>query len=312
VFISSLFGKTRPVNYILSLSFLFVFFLLAHTGFSKSWLPAAVLPEKILSLGALLFSVLVVNFIVQRNQLTTTNAFALLFYCLFAVLFPETLVDPNVLFASFFLLLAERRLISLKSMKDVKSKVFDGALWILVSSLFINWMVVFLVLVWIYIYFYEPKNLKLWFIPLAAVGTIGLVGWAGSYLLGNPTYLLSHYSLSVALPRAVDFSGPWIRIVVFLFLALLAGLVSFLRQSRSGHGRLTQMRLLALGWLMGIVVLVLTRDRMGSTVMLTFFPSAVFLGKYVESIGRDFFRELVLGGSVLVSLGVFFSQWVLK
>jgi carbon starvation protein CstA len=72
------------------------------------------------------------------------------------------------------------------------------------------------------------------------------------------------------------------------------------------------MRLLALGWLMGIVVLVLTRDRMGSTVMLTFFPSAVFLGKYVESIGRDFFRELVLGGSVLVSLGVFFSQWVLK
>jgi hypothetical protein len=100
--------------------------------------------------------------------------------------------------------------------------------------------------------------------------------------------------------------------VVFLILALLAGLVSFLRQSRSGHGRLTQMRLLALGWLMGIVVLLLTGDRMGSTVMLTFFPASVFLGKYVESIGRDFFRELVLGMALLASLWVFFAQWFLK
>lgn len=312
MFISSLFGKTRPVNYILSLSFLFVFFLLAHTGFSGSWPQAEKLPEKGLSLGALLFSVLAVNFIVQRNQLTATHAFALLFYVLFAVLFPETLVDPGVLFAAFFLLLAERRLISLKSMKDVKSKVFDGALWILVSSLFINWMVVFLVLVWLYIYFYEPKNLRLWFIPLAAMGAMGLVGWAGSFLLGDPEYLLTHYSLSFRLPQAVDSSGPWIRIGVFLFIAFAAGLASFLRQSRSGHGRLTQMRLLALGWLFGIVVLLLTGDRMGSTVMLTFFPAAVFLAKYVESIGRDFFRELVLAGALLASLGVFFAQWFLK
>lgn len=311
--ISSLFGKTRPANYVLALSFLTLFFALAHFGLLREFSGVEKFLEKLLSLACLLFSVFVVNFIVQRNQLTGTNSYAVLFYCLFIPLFPDSLIDTKILFATFFLLLAERRLISMRSLKNSKEKIFDGALWIFAASLFINWMIVFSLLVWVYIYFYEPKNLRYWIIPIAAALVVGMMGWSVSFLLGDPEYLFRHYTFSFQIYLFEEMSiTSLIKIAVFLAVVILAVFISFLKLSGSGHGKLTQMRLLALGWLFGVAVLILNSERYEGAIMLTFMPSAVFMTKYVESIKREFIRELVFTGTLLISLGAFFAQWVLK
>jgi len=313
VIISSLFGKTRPVNYVLLLSLLFVFFAVAHLGFARMTFDRVSFLQGLWSLGCLLFSVFIVNFIVQRNQLTAAHSFTMLFYALFIILFPDTFMDPKVIFAAFFLLLGYRRLISLKSLKNPKSKIFDGALWILVASLFLNQLIFLLILVWFYVYFYVPKQLNYWLVPLAAVVVVALTSWSFSYVAGDPEFLFRHYSLLFKNATLLSFSGGyWIKPIVFLLLVLISGILSFVRQGKSGQGKLTQLRLLILGWFLVILIISFSGERIGSTIMLTFFPSAVFMARYVESIRRGYIKDIVLSATAVISILGFFLQWVVK
>lgn len=311
--ISSLFGKTRPVNYILVLSVVFVFFSLAQFHPGSGFAPSAHIIWVILSLCCLLFSLYLVNFIVQRNQLTASDSYAMLLYAQFTILFQDSLRDPMVVIATLFLLLSLRRLISMKSMKDLKEKVFDGALWIFVSSLFVNWALLFLPLVWVYIYFYIPKKFNFWLIPLAAGATVGLTSWSLFYLLGDTGFLFDHFTFSPEYYSITNLqTSSIVKTAGFLFLVVLSGVISFVKQGKSGQGRLTQLRLLVIVWAFSVLVAFLTGDRAAEAVMFTFFASAVFLARYVESLRRAFFKNLVLYGFTLLAILVFFIEWVVK
>jgi hypothetical protein len=134
--ISSIFRKTKPFNYVILLTFLFVFygvvvFLLFSTPYQQN-----ILFEQIFSLAALLFLIFLINFVVKRNKITGPNSFVILFFTLLIVLFPEVLLDNNGIFCTFFLLLAVRKLLSIKSLIKIKLKIFDASIWIAVSSFF--------------------------------------------------------------------------------------------------------------------------------------------------------------------------------
>jgi len=164
--ISSVFGRTKPINYIIILVFLFAFYWFVHFFlFQRIYSPEQLLLKAFI-LAVLLFSVFMVNFIVSRNKITEVNSYALLLYALLIVLFPETITDGNAIFCSFFILLAIRRIISIKSLKEIKFKIFDATFWIMVSSLFYDWALLFLTMVFVAIYLYEPKNIRNWIIPI--------------------------------------------------------------------------------------------------------------------------------------------------
>jgi hypothetical protein len=311
--ISSLFGKTRPVNYILVLSAVFVFFSLAQfpgedarVTFSPFFWIAG-------SLCCLLLSLFLVNFMVQRNQLTAADSYAMLLYAQFIILFQDSLRDPMALIAMFFLLLAQRRLISMKSLKNLKEKIFDGALWIFASSLFVNWTIFFILLVWVYIYFYTPKKINYWLIPLAAGVTVALIAWSFFYLLGDPEYLFAHFTFTAEYAGIKNLpTNSIVKIVGFLTLILIAGIIAFVKQGKSGQGRLIQLRLLIIVWILAVFVALLTGERLISTIVFTFFVSAVFLARYVESIRRGFIKSIILYALTMVSILVFFLEWVGK
>lgn len=292
---------------------MFAFFILSHVGIDYGSLGSAGFLGLLLSLGCLLFSLFLVNFIVQRNQLTAAHSFAMLFYTFFLVLFPETLLDAQVIYATFFLLLAERRLISMRSMKSMKTKIFDGALWIIISSLFVNWTIVFIILVWCYIYFYVPKQFNYWLIPVTAAVAVALTGWSVSYLLGEPDYLFRHYAFSLkALNPGNASVASLVKSGLFLLISLAAGVASFIKQGKSGQGKLTQFRLIVLGWFLGVLVVLLTGDRFRSTIMFIFLPSAVFMARYVELLRNKFLKDILILGMMVLCLGVYLFQWVFK
>lgn len=311
--ISSVFGKTKPVNYILVLSFLFVVFCLVRLGPFPLEDPISELPALVLALACLLFSVLAVNFIVQRNQLTAPHSYAIYFFALLALVFPESMIDRETILANFFILLALRRLFSLKSLRDTKSKIFDGTLWILISSLFLNWTLLYLVLVWVHIYFYEPKSLRNWLVPLAALAAFALIGVAAAFLMGRPDFFGTHYRIEWEGMGA--YWSAWkqaLKIGLFLLVVLLAGFVSFLKLGKSGHGKILPMRLTALTLFISMAVVIFRSSGHQNSVLLTFFPAVVFLSKYVETVRRDNIREGILLGSLALCLVVFLGEWVGK
>tara|TARA_R110000744_G_scaffold200844_3_gene319974 strand:- start:1070 stop:1516 length:447 start_codon:yes stop_codon:yes gene_type:complete len=133
--ISSFFGKTKPINYIVLAIFLFLFYF-ANIFFQlKEQRINEVIPLEILLFVTLLLAVFIINLIVRTEKATEFNSYAMVFFVLLIVAFSDELVLQNVIFANFFLLLAFWRILSIKSIRNVKSKIFDASLLITIASL---------------------------------------------------------------------------------------------------------------------------------------------------------------------------------
>ena len=298
--ISSIFGKTKPVNYLLLLGFLFGFFWLIHfVRFDRRYSPEQLAIQTLL-LAILCFCVFIVNFIVKRNQVTGGNSYAILYFVLLIVLFPRVLLDGNAIGCTFFLLLAFRRLLSLRSLRNIKLKIFDASLWVAVSSLFYDWALIFMVLVYLAIYFYEPKNFKNWLVPLSALITALLISSSLLVLRGLPDFLEEHYRFSLSLDR--DFTALKAyntKLLLYSVLVILTGFLAFLKMGTLGLGRILTVRLVAIALTIGLAVTFLKTDKTVFPVLITFFPAATLITKYVEVIKRPNVKEVVLILSVV-------------
>lgn len=311
--ISIIFGKTKPINYIIVLTFLFVFYWIVHFMlFGKIYGPEEVIGQ-LLVVSILFFSFFLVNFIVKRNKITGTNSFAILFYALLMVIFPETLADSNAIFSSFFLLLASRRLLSMRSLKNIKFKVFDATLWILVSTLFYDWAVLFLLLVFIAVYFYQPKIKKNWLVPFSAIFVFLMITQCVLILSNKQDFLFNHYEFKFS-PNMVYFSywGHSTKLICYVLGAFAVGLISFVKLGKGNIGQVVNMRLIAMAFVIGIILNILKLSDHVYPIMVTFFPATVFCTKYIESIRRANIKEMILMASIVVPFIIFFSSMALK
>ena len=299
--ISSIFSKTKPVNYLLLLGFLFFFYWAVHYfRYQRIYSLDEYLYWGFL-LGMLLFSIFLVNFIVKRNQITGSNSYAMFYYVLLIVAFPEVMTDENAIPCSLFLLLAARRILSMRSLKNLKTKIFDATLLTAVASLFYDWSLLFLILVFVAIYFYEPKNIKNWLVPVTALCTVALIASGLLIVIGIPDYLYEHYKFSLSLDR--NFAALWTyssKLILYAALIILTGILAFLKMGKLGLGRIITVRLIAISVSIGLVVTFLKSNADVYPVLITFFPGAVLITKYVEVIKRQKIKELVLVLSVLI------------
>ena len=311
--ISSIFGKTKPINFIIVLAFLFLFYWSVHfLMFQRSYVPEELLRHTIV-LSILLFSIFVVNFIVKRNQITGTNSYAILFYALLIVVFQSSLLDNNVVLCSFFLLLAQRRLISLRSLKNVKLKILDATLWVTVASFFYDWALLYLILVFIAIYFYEPKNIRNWLIPFLGVFAVGVILYSVLLLIDEGEFFKDHYSFNLSFDT--NFYAYWgnsIKLVVYIIIILLTGFWAFLKIGKLGIGRIMTMRLIAISFTIGIVLTLLKTSSETFPVMVTFFSAAILLSKYIEVIKKVNIKEIALMISIFIPFVVLLTEWIVK
>ncbi|MCM4165934.1 MULTISPECIES: hypothetical protein [unclassified Arenibacter] len=311
--ISSIFGRTKPINYIILLVFLFIFYWFVHFFvFQKSYSPKQLLGQTAI-LGILSFSIFVVNFIALRNKITGGNSLAILFYILLIVLFPEVLIDANAIFCSFFLLLSIRRILSFRSLKDIKLKIFDATFWIMIASLFYDWAILYLLVVIVAIYFYEPKNIKNWLVPFAAIIAMALIMLAVLALGNNMDFLWNHYYFDFRF-NAVYFYDWSNSTLLFLYVSivLLCGFLAFLKLGSLGVGKIVTMRLIVLLFFIGLLVKVLKSTPETHPILITFFPAVVFITTYIQSIKKASLREIVLMVSVIVPFIVFLTNTLMK
>lgn len=307
--ISSIFGKTKPINFIILLGFLFLFYWCVQFYLlDREIAVEEVLVGTVVS-SILLFSVFVVDFVIKRNKLTGSNSFAIFFYTLLVVVFPETLRDNNTVLCSFFILLATRRLFSFKSLKDSKLKIFDATLWIMVASLFYDWALVYIILVFATIYIYEPKNIRNWLVVFSAGLCYFLLLLGILILIDKVGFLSSHYNFSIDLESIYPLRW-WssIKLSLYVLVNILLAFAAFLKLGQSGIGKIVTMRLVALSFVIGLIVNLLVFSDNTYAIMITFFPCVVFVTNYVESIKKANLLEVVLIMSIFLPLVVFVSK----
>ncbi len=311
--ISSVFGKTKPVNYIILLAFLFVLYWYVQLILFRIDFDTTSIVIQGLVTGVLLFTVFLVNFIVRRNQINESNSYAILFYVLLFVVFPEVVTDNNAILCSFFMLLAARRLISIRTLKNVPQKIFDASLWIMISSFFYDWAILFMILVFLSIYFYAPKSIKNWLIPLVAFLTIGLIMGSWLVVTNRVDFLKEHYVFSIS--SEINLTSYWLsqlKLNLYLAFVILAMLFAFINLSRFGHGRIISIRLITTFLIIAIIITLIKTSEGFSPVVLTFFPTAAILARYIEVFKRKKLREILLIVLVLTPFLVFATEWILK
>ncbi|QLG45232.1 DUF6427 family protein [Costertonia aggregata] len=311
--ISSIFGKTKPINHIIVLSFLFLFYWMVNFFvFGKTYTPNELFPQTLV-LGILTFSFFVVNFIVKRNKITGQNSFAIVLYTMLIVVFPEVLVDNNAILCNFFLLLGLRRLISIKSLKNIKLKIFDATLWICVASLFYDMALIFILLVFIAIYFYEPKNIRNWMVPFIGVFTVLMIVWALLILAGQEGFLMAHYTFSFEFDKGYFLNlQNSAKLIIYAVIVFVASLFTFIRMGKAGIGRIATMRLIVLFFILGILLKVLKTSSGTYPIIITFFPAVVFFTNYIEAIKKPNIKEVVLILSIVIPFIIFFSGLAMR
>lgn len=292
---------------------MFVFYWFVHFFlFQKSYSPEQLLGQTgILSL--LLFSLFVVNFISLRNKISGGNSYSILFYTLLIVIFPEVLVDSNAILCSFFLLLSIRRILSFRSLKNIKLKAFDATFWILIASLFYDWAILYLIVVVVAIYFYDPKNIKNWLVPLTAIAALALIVPAVLVLSNNLDFLWDHYQFNFQFNRVYfyDWSNSSL-LFLYVSIVLLCGFLAFIKMGNVGVGKLVTMRLVVLLFLIGLLVKVLKSSQDTHPILITFFPAVVFITTYVQSIKKEKVSEMVLMASVFIPFAILLANILMK
>ncbi len=311
--ISNIFGKTKPINFIIVFAFLFILYGIVHFFLLDKVYSTEEIVLQLVLIAVLLFSIFVSDFIIKRNKVTAPNSFAILFYALLIAVFPETLTDPSAIVCSLFLLLATRRLISMRSLKDMKLKVFDATLWVLVSSLFYEWAALYLLLVFAAIYIYEPKNIRNWLVPIAGLFTVFMITYCVLILAKNTDFLWNHYQFEVDFN--VEYFTKWsnsLKLVSYVLITLMVSIFAFLKLGKSGLGQIVTMRIMGFSFVIGLLVKVLSVTPDTHPIMLTFFPAAIFMTNYVESIKKANIKEIVLIISIVIPFLVLITNLALN
>lgn len=306
--ISSIFGKTKPVNFVILFSFIILLYPVTLFFILKRDIANLQPVKEIIVLAVLLFSVFIMDFIVKRNKLTKNNSYAILFFTLLLMLFPATLGDSNAIFCNLFLLLAMRRILSIKSLKNIKLKIFDASLWILIGSLFYEWGILYLALVLTAIFIYEPRNLRNWLVILSSAVCFVLILVGFLLVFERLDWLQQHYSYHLDFKNMFAFDlGSSVKIGLYILTNLVLVFWAFLKLGKAGVGRIIMIRLVVQSFVLGLLVNLLVLSKDNHALIITFFPSVILITNYVQSIKREKFREILLIVSILIPISFFFS-----
>lgn len=300
--IASVFSKSRPFNYILVVVTLVLSFFIYQIQQQNSstasneimgWLP------KLGILLTLIASLFITNFITKRNGLSKDNSYSALFFVAFLLFIPKVFTDSSIVISGFFVLLAMRRLISMKSLVTPKEKIFDASLWIFIAALFHFWSILFIVIVFVSIVFHVSGDYRNWVLPFIAFFAVGIVFLFFSLLFDKTWIYLIWNQIEV------DFTFFYLERSAANAALILYGLFSFvfliamlLTLSKRPIIMLASYKKVIYIFLISLLIYVVSPEKNNALLLFSIMPLSILATAYVE-ISRDTVLKEIIAGSVL-------------
>lgn len=301
--ITSVFSKSRPINYILVTSLMIVCYIIYQFNTNYNTISNYEIAKKVVFLLLLVGSLFITNFITKKNGLSKDNSYTFFLFCVFFILFPTTLSNGNLIVSNGFVLLALRRLISMQTMKTPKEKIFDASLWIFAASLFHFWSILFILLVFISIIFHVSRDYRNWIIPFIALFTVVIIGVLFS-LVYNPT-LIEKYIKSTEINLDLNYIktifqsfaiGFYIIIAVIAFITMLFIITHKPLNLQASYKKIIY------AFIIGLIIFFISPNKDNGYLVYTFVPVAIMLTNYLETIERYWIKETLLGIILFASL----------
>lgn len=292
--LASFFSNSRPINFIIVALYILVFYISANLNMLLSASFWTILLE-IGMLLVIILSVFILNFISGRNELTGRNAYKSILFAGFICMFAAAMQNNDVILSNLFLLLALRRILSLKSQRQTIQKVFDATLWIGVASLFYFWSILFLVIVYFGILTHVGHRFKNWLVPIIALLTLLSLVTTANLLITNTFYTFGDWFQNSNF-NFDPYSNANILIpAAFLFALTLWSSFFYMMiiQKASANAKASLfLILLCAGVALTVAVLAPTKD--GSELLFFFAPLAIIVTNYFQHMRDKWFKETLL------------------
>lgn len=307
--ISRVFGKTKPINYIIAIGFFLFCLILVKLRPSGIETNSISFGHEAFVVLCILLCLLLVSVITLSSQLIPPSVLSFYFFSSLLLIFPEIIYNHQAIIANVFILTSVLRLNQIKSFNNIRSNLFDASLSVLIASLFLQWALLYMILIWVYIYAFNPKNVRIWFIPFAVTILFGLLITAAFMIFNNVEYLANQYTFSkLKVDRLFSLNSS--RYLIFLGGVVVLAFYGFRKLNKYGYGKALLLRLTAIYLLISLTVIMLQLSSSGIAVFLVFYPASLYIGLFVASIRKKLFKELFLVGIFVLGLLVFASEWI--
>ncbi|CAM4083790.1 DUF6427 family protein [Gillisia limnaea] len=307
--LTSFFSKSKPVNFLAVIVVMALFYVFANSEVLFSDFNMSLIAKKTGILICFIIGVWVLDFIARKNELTQRSAFKIVLFAVFSVSFLPILRDNQVIVANLCILMALRRIISLKSHKEIQKKIFDATFWICIASLFYFWSILFLIVVYSGILMYTANYFKNWLIPAVAVLAVLLLVTAFHIIFYDRFYSFQAWfqesSFNFQLYNEPDLFIPLSIILAVSFWTLFYYFGLFKKASINSRPTYT---LVLITLLVSVAIAVFSPVKNGSEFIFFFVPLSIIASNYFESKREKIFKEILLLGLILmpVLIPIFF------
>lgn len=301
--IASVFSKSRPFNYILVTVLLVLCYFIYQfqssgtaSGASFSWFE---LIQKGVILLLLVASLFITNFITKRNGLSKDNSYSALFYVSFLLFIPSSFDNFKIVLSSFFILLAMRRLISMKSLLTPKEKIFDASLWIFIAALFHFWSILFIFIVFVSIIFHVSGDYRNWVLPFIAFFTVGIIFIFFSLVIDK------EWLDVVWNQTGTDFEFYYLEksasnaaLVLYALFAVVFLLSMIFTMSKRPIIMLASYKKVIFIFLISVLIYIISPEKSNSLLLFGLMPISVLATGFIE-INRDSVLKEIMTATVL-------------
>ncbi|MEZ4875683.1 MAG: DUF6427 family protein [Flavobacteriaceae bacterium] len=304
--LTSFFGKSSPINFLLLSIFIGLFGLLSFFWEGTAmfqWMEFL----KVLGIIILLvFSMLLLDFFIRKNYLNTSNTFAIfVFSCSVAVL--PSIKNLDIVFAQFLQLLAFRRIFSLNSGKNMEKKILDAALWISLASYFYFWSILLLGVLYLAIANLPSRKVRYFLIP--PIGICALFSIATAYFLvvENSFDWFWHWPEKISL-HFTPYAYPKLLIFITLFLSITVWSL-FFRLSNTAEvpkKYRNNYLLVVFATIASFFVVLFSAQKSGGELLFLVAPSSIVIAGYLEKKGDMLLKELIMWCILFIPFTIFF------
>lgn len=303
--LTSFFGKSSPINYILlSIAIVAGYFLNVFISQEGSFSLGSLI-NHVGTILLMVFAVLLLDFIIRKNNVTKNNTFAILLFVLFVLLLPQVYNAIPLIIANVFLLLSTRRMLSLKTEKNTVKKIFDATMYITLASLCYGWAILFFIVLYTAILYKTNATFKYLFIPI--IGLLGITTLAITYqLLSTDSYVwiydwfpAMHFDFSAY--NDLSLLIPSTLLLTLLLWAGSARIISLASLSKKEKPSAITMLLITF---ISSGIALASPQKDGSELFFLFAPIAAITSNYIESgitKERRVFNEILIWVLVLLA-----------
>jgi len=308
--ISNIFGKRKPVNYILIATYLFLYVMAGRYFLSDTALSLPAIASTAWIFTLLMVTAFGTDLLDSRHSLSGKNAYVMFLFATSLGLFPKMLTSENIVIAHIFILMAINRLFGLSNETNTKQKIFDAALWTTVAALFYSWAVLYFTVVYMAIVLYTPKKYKNWSIPLIAVMAMLILRYTYFLWLENDSGILDVFQFTIQWEYLTY--SPSNYFLPFVFLAVMGFIATFTYGIRAVKKRAMQQSkgfLIITSLLIGTSMVLFFGDEHKTSLLFIMFPVSVLFANYLNRIKKKWIKESFLWLFLLAPLAILMLQF---